>query len=107
MQLVVESTIQGSTSETILRTYVPKQPLSIPVSAGQKLRVVYGAPAGQQSQLRFYVGQGSCAPTATSTAGAAPSGTRISQVGQTFTDSAGNKWSLGPPNPAVEGGRCP
>ena len=62
----------------------------IDVPAGQRLKVVYSVPSGQQGQLRFYVG----APTPP--AGAAPSGTRISQVGQSFIDSAGNKWSLAP-----------
>jgi hypothetical protein len=97
MQLVVKSTIEAPTYQTTSETVAPKQPLKITVPAGQKLWVVYNAPTGQQGQLKFYVGTpppGSTAPP--STGGAAPSGTRINQVGQSFIDSAGNKWSLAP-----------
>jgi hypothetical protein len=100
-ELVVRSTIQTSTSQSSAETRA-KLPSSITVPAAQRLKVVYSVPAGQQPQLQFSVG----APT-TPTGGASPSGTRITQVGQSFTDSAGNKWSLAAPNPAVEGGLQP
>ena len=102
MQLVVKSTIETPTFQTTTETVAPKQPLSINVPAGQRLWVVYSAPAGQQGQLRFYVGTPPPGSTSTSpsTGSAAPSGTRVNQVGQSFIDSEGNKWSLGPPDPA-------
>ena len=102
MQLVVKSTIETPTFQTTTETVAPKQPLAINVPAGQRLWVVYSAPAGQQGQLRFYVGTPPPGSTSTSpsTGSAAPSGTRVNQVGQSFIDSEGNKWSLGPPDPA-------
>ena len=89
-ELVVWSTIQTATSQTSAETRAQLPSPGITVPAAQRLKVVYSVPAGQQGQLRFYVG----APTPP--AGAAPSGTRISQIGQRFIDSAGNEWSLGP-----------
>jgi hypothetical protein len=106
MQLKVKSTAEGSTFHTDFQTITPTKPLAINVPAGKKLWVVYKAPVGQQGELRFYVGSPPPAPT-TADAGAALHDTRIDQVGQSFMDSAGNKWSLASPDPTVEGGLQP
>jgi hypothetical protein len=96
-QLVAKATVNGSTYQTTAETVAPTQPMNHLVVPGNKVWAVYNS---QQGQLKFYVGTpppGSTTPP--STGGASPSGTRITQVGQSLTDSAGNKWSLGPPDP--------
>ena len=77
-EVAVTSTIQTSTSQTSAETRA-KLPSPITVGAANRVKVVYSVPAGQQPQLQFQVG----APT-TPTGGASPSGTRITQVGQSF-----------------------
>jgi hypothetical protein len=56
MQLIVKSTADAPTFHAAVETIAPKKPVSVKVPAGQKLWVVYRAPAGAQGELRFYVG---------------------------------------------------
>jgi hypothetical protein len=79
MRLVAKSTADAATFHSAVETIALQTPVSVKVSPGEKLWVVYRAPAGAQGELRSYV---STPPPAQVTSVPSTSGGAASPLGE-------------------------